>query len=328
MSGATSAEQAIAATQGDEPNPVVEKALAERPDEIVERYTRQNHLDRPATIEMVRAHYYIERRLARSIRESTKEDRAQAAEDAYRRYYQECWWLAAWQKPATADPREFSHFLKLLRPFGKRIYEVGSGSGALAQFLCGNGYDCVATDIGSAPRGDAPAGGPIWHNTDGIHLTRYESPASYDAVISSQVIEHLHPDDIAEHCAEALRLLKPGGAYLMVTPNRLSGPADMAELFGMEVSDCFHLREYTHGELAAILRRAGFARVRAVYVAPKKLRSIHELCFVSGFYLRALTAFEKTVEKLPRAPRKGVLEVLHKVALWRRDVCLLAERAR
>jgi len=321
------AEQVIAAPSDDELNPAVEKALAEHADEIVARYSRQNHLDRPVTAAMVRAHYYTERRLARSIRESTRENRTRVAEEAYRSYYRECWWLTAWQVPASVDPREFSHFPKLLRPYGRRVYEVGSGSGALAAFLCRNGFDCVATDIGSAPRGEAKTGGLVWHNTDGIHLTRYEPAASYDVVISTQLVEHLHPDDIGEHCAEAARLLKPGGAYLIVTPNRLSGPADVAELFDMEVSDCFHLREYTHGELAAILRRSGFARVRAVYAAPKKVRAIYELCFVSALYLRALVAFERFMDRFQRRPRRRILGILHKLALWRFDVFLLAERA-
>jgi hypothetical protein len=68
--------------------------------------------------------------------------------------------------------------------------------------------------------------------------------------------------------------------------------------------------------------------VKMVYVAPKKIRAIYELCFVSGLYLRALTAFERFLDKQPRRRWRRILGILHKLALWRFDVFLLAEWAR
>jgi hypothetical protein len=57
------------------------------------------------------------------------------------------------------------------------------------------------------------------------------------------------------------RALKPGGRYLVVTPNRLSGPHDISRAFD-DVARGFHLKEYTYGELSRALRQAGFRRVR------------------------------------------------------------------
>jgi hypothetical protein len=47
-----------------------------------------------------------------------------------------------------------------------------------------------------------------------------------------------------------------------LTPNRLTGPADISRHFD-DVPTGFHLREYTVGEVASLMRAAGFERVRA-----------------------------------------------------------------
>jgi ubiquinone/menaquinone biosynthesis C-methylase UbiE len=43
--------------------------------------------------------------------------------------------------------------------------------------------------------------------------------ASADIVITRQVMEHLHPDDIAAHLESVLRILRPGGRFLVETPS-------------------------------------------------------------------------------------------------------------
>jgi hypothetical protein len=56
-------------------------------------------------------------------------------------------------------------------------------------------------------------------------------------------------------------VLKPGGTYFCITPNRLSGPHDVSRDFDDEATG-LHLREYTATELGRILRDAGFSRTR------------------------------------------------------------------
>ncbi len=95
---------------------------------------------------------------------------------------------------------------------------------------------------------------------------------SADLAFSCHFVEHLHPEDAREHAAEMRRILRPGGRYVVVTPNRIYGPHDVSRYFADEALG-LHLREYTHGELAGLLRAAGFRRVsrlRGIGRAPEE----------------------------------------------------------
>lgn len=82
-------------------------------------------------------------------------------------------------------------------------------------------------------------------------------PASVDIAYSNQLLEHLHPDDARDHLREVFAALAPGGRYVCITPNRLSGPWDISRNFD-ETATGLHLREYTLSELADAFRDAGF----------------------------------------------------------------------
>src|SRR5690606_28242527 len=84
--------------------------------------------------------------------------------------------------------------------------------------------------------------------------------ASVDLAVSRQVVEHLHPDDIPEHFAAIAKIVAPGGVFIIETPNRVTGPWDVSRGITDDPTG-FHLREFTHGELARLMRDAGFVRV-------------------------------------------------------------------
>ena len=79
------------------------------------------------------------------------------------------------------------------------------------------------------------------------------APASFDLVVSFQVIEHLKdPTDYLETIA---RLLRPNGTALITTPNRLTSDG----------VNPYHVHEYVGGELAGCLRsRFGSVEMRGV----------------------------------------------------------------
>ena len=81
-----------------------------------------------------------------------------------------------------------------------------------------------------------------------------------DVAYSNSLMEHLHPDDAEEQLANVFEALAPGGAYLCVTQDGLSGPHDVSSHFD-RVATGFHLREYTVHELAALFRAVGFSRL-------------------------------------------------------------------
>ena len=81
-------------------------------------------------------------------------------------------------------------------------------------------------------------------------------------VFADQLIEHLHPVDAEAIHRDIFTALRPGGAFICYSPNRLLGPHDLTRYFDGEAPEGLHLREYSLRELAELLRRQGFARVR------------------------------------------------------------------
>ncbi|MCC5944741.1 MAG: class I SAM-dependent methyltransferase [Bernardetiaceae bacterium] len=64
---------------------------------------------------------------------------------------------------------------------------------------------------------------------------------TFDTVVSQQVIEHLVDDNL--YVKEVYRVLKPGGKFILTTPNRLLSLT----------RNPWHVREYTATELQALL---------------------------------------------------------------------------
>jgi SAM-dependent methyltransferase len=84
---------------------------------------------------------------------------------------------------------------------------------------------------------------------------------SLDVIFSDQLIEHFHPADTKLHFALAHRLLKPNGLYVFRTPHAVTGPHDISKYFADE-PECFHLKEWTFGEVRDLLKEVGFSRFR------------------------------------------------------------------
>ena len=78
---------------------------------------------------------------------------------------------------------------------------------------------------------------------------------------SNQLMEHLHPEDALEQLQNIYRALQRGGAYLCITPNRLTGPHDISMYFD-EVATGFHLKEYTISELRTLFKTVGFSKLK------------------------------------------------------------------
>ncbi len=105
----------------------------------------------------------------------------------------------------------------LLRP-GARVLEIGTGRGTLLHELLSRGVDVVGIDASADRVREARARyGPLpVQQASGTALPYAD--ATFDVVMSFDVFEHI-PDSDA-HLSEVRRALKPGGWYLLQTPNK------------------------------------------------------------------------------------------------------------
>lgn len=106
---------------------------------------------------------------------------------------------------------------RVLRP-GLRVLEIGSGTGTLLSRLRGQGFDVTGVDVNA----DLVAEARRWHGDLPIQQVQGTSlpfpNRSFDIVMSFDVFEHI-PDSDA-HLREVHRVLRPGGTYLLQTPNK------------------------------------------------------------------------------------------------------------
>jgi SAM-dependent methyltransferase len=235
----------------------------------------------------------IERRLARRLFDASREERRSLYSEAYDEFYEACPYLLGEPKPDVAAARLRAQ-LAVVQPFvrpGGRVAEIGSGAGHLAAALAEAGAVVTALEVRTNDALAKDESGVRWLAYDGLGLPLPSS--SQDVVTSHQTLEHLHTEDAAMLAVEILRCLKPGGAFVCTTPNRILGPHDVSRGFSRR-AEGLHLHEYTAEELVLGLRRVGFARVDA-------------LIGWRATYLRVPGRFIQAVETVARElPREAV----------------------
>jgi SAM-dependent methyltransferase len=243
--------------------------------------------------ERLAAHYAVERRLAeRILAAADAEERRRIFNTMYDELFREVPdhpRLLAGAGSAEERERDIGWDLALLQPYladGCTFLEIGAGDCALSARAALTAGRVYAVEICDQARGRLPA------NVELVISDGRSIPVPgecVDLAFSDQLMEHLHPDDAAVQLANIRRALKPGGAYVCITPNRLYGPSDISAYFDDEARG-FHLREYTLKELRRIFAQAGFPRMHA-YVGARGV-FLRCPCFV-------LSALETLLETLP-----------------------------
>lgn len=221
--------------------------------------------------ERIRAHYEIERELAARLMNATRDQRARLYACLYDEMYRRVPDHPQLSRKFSAEQRAHDIrlqmlFLRRFIPKDARFVEVGPGDCALTIHVSTLVREAIGVDVSAEITKEltTPPNMRI-AISDGVSVP--VAADSVDIAYSHQLMEHLHPDDALEQLRNIRTALKPGGLYVCVTPNRLTGPHDVSVCFD-DVAQGFHVKEYTFCELADIVRRAGFSEARA-YIGGK-----------------------------------------------------------
>ncbi len=145
-------------------------------------------------------------------------------------------------------------FMPFPRPQGgRRLFELGCGSGAQLKVLSELGWDASGVELGAAAARFARERLGLDVRQGTIFSERL-ADGSFDVVVASHVLEHL-PDPAAA-AREISRILKPGGRLYASVPN---GAALEAAVFGPRWAweAPHHLHHFTPASLARMLGNAG-----------------------------------------------------------------------
>ncbi len=217
--------------------------------------------------ERLAAHFEVETRLAGQLAGSERQERSRLYADVYRQLFE-----AVPDHPQHRPDRairqdriraQAAWLQRWLAPDATYV-EIGCGDAALTKVVAAGVRRAIGVDVTEVLiAGEAPPAFSFLLS-DGITLDLPDGSA--DLVYSNQLMEHLHVEDAVAQLQEIHRVLKPGGAYVCCTPNRLSGPHDISVYFGATPTG-FHMREYDHRSLSQVFRSVGFSDVRALLTA-------------------------------------------------------------
>lgn len=167
------------------------------------------------------------------------------------------------------DPRT-PYLKKLVRrhfPKGRdaAILELACGDGALLRCLADAGY----TDVHGVDRSPEQV-----RRSDELNTTRVEHEDVFDAlaklphesrdvIVSVDLVEHLQKDEVLRLAEETLRVLRPGGRWILHTVNGES------PFFGrVRYGDFTHETVFTLGSIRQVLMAVGFTSVHGYEDTP------------------------------------------------------------
>ena len=168
-------------------------------------------------------------------------------------------WTGERLTTATSGQVEIEHlhryFLARSLCRGLDVLDVAAGEGYGTALLAQAAHSVVGIEISAETVAHANRAyrGPNFRFIEGDARCLPLADASVDAVVSFETIEHFHEHD--QFLAEVRRVLRPGGRFILSSPER-----DVYSPSGSSANP-YHVREMSRAEFSALLRTS-FAEVR------------------------------------------------------------------
>lgn len=257
------------------------------------------------SVEQLQEHYQIEKDLAGRLKYATKSERQHLYTALYDELFQRVPQHPQLLRKAdpTATDWVVNQRMQLLGNFLNpevTYLELGPGDCSLALAVSPKVQKVYAVDVSTEITQQQ-------HLPDNFEFVLSDGTTvpvpenTVDVAYSHQLMEHLHPDDALQQLENLYRALKPGGLYICITPNRLSGPHDISRYFD-EVATGFHLKEYTVTELHQLFAQTGFSAISLV----KSYRDAHVNIPLNRATLPLWDLCEGILETLPYALRQKI----------------------
>jgi SAM-dependent methyltransferase len=220
----------------------------------------------------MRLHYEVERDLADRIRRSqSRSERATMYASLYDELFARVPDHPQLTRRLAPEHIAFRNAMRMrivgpLLARDHRVLEIGAGDCTFSYELCRRvGQVCgleITAQVASLENAPSNFGLALY---DGFDIPF--RGGTFDIAFSDQLVEHLHPDDVADHFREVRRVLARGGCYVFRTPHRFTGPHDISRRFTNGVAQGFHIKEWTYRELRDVLRACGYHHIAAVWFA-------------------------------------------------------------
>jgi len=200
------------------------------------------------------------------------------------------------------------------------VLEIGCGRGYTCLMLAPHVKSIVGTEVSEASliESEEILSQRKIKNAEIKPVSAFElidnfSKNEFNVCISIDVIEHLHPEDAKEHLKQVFHVLKPGGRYIVVMPNRISGPHDITKDEYPEAKEAlgFHLNESTYREMTNIMRTIGFNKFQVFHPQKSYKRCIKPLFLWYQFSIIS----EMVYKKLPYLFRHNIFEKIISIRL-------------
>lgn len=181
---------------------------------------------------------------------------------------------------------QYEMLSRYVEPAGRRVVDVGCGSGELVRWLRGQGADAVGVECGEVMMRQAREADPDHPHAylEGVGQDLPLHPESADAVVMSFSLHHVPRDDMINALREAHRVLRPGGIFYVAEPMSVGAGHEVVSLIDdetevrIEAQDALSqspslgfetLLETTYASRMLLDSAEGFAR-RIVGIDPRR----------------------------------------------------------